>query len=118
MKKGFTLVELLGVVTILAILLLMGTATISKIVKENRTDMYNKQIDSFKESAYNWAMANTNKLPDPGNSIRITLEDLIRENLVKDNIKNPLTDEIFDKSEYFCIKNINGQYDYIHNGDC
>ena len=118
MKKGFTLVELLGVVTLLAILLLMGTATISKIVKENRTDMYNKQIASFKESAKTWAMGHTNELPDPGNSIRITLDDLIRENLVKNNVKNPITDEIFDTSEYFCIKNINGQYDYIYNGDC
>ncbi len=118
MKKGFTLIELLAVITILAILLVLTTTTVSKIIKDNKTDMYNKQIESFVESAKNWALANPNEMPLLGESIKLTIGELTDEHFIKENVINPLTKEVFAREEYICILNVNSRYAYVYNGEC
>lgn len=118
MKKGFTLIELMGVLLVLSIMFLIGISSITKIIKENRQKLYNEQINSFIESASVWAMAHTNELPDPDHHIRLTLRDLIDDKLVKKGITNPITKEPFDENDYVCIFNVNGTYLYKYNDEC
>ena len=50
-KKGFTLVELLAVIIILSLLALLASTSVSKIVKDSKSDLYDTQINLIK-SAY------------------------------------------------------------------
>ena len=51
MKKGFTLVELLGVITILAILMIMATPAVLSISRKNRYNMYCKKVKTVVKAA-------------------------------------------------------------------
>ncbi len=118
MKKGFTLVEVMGVLLVLSIMFLIGTSSVTKIIKENKQKLYNEQVNSFIESAETWALGNASSLPEVGSSIKLTLKTLIDENFIKKGIKNPVTNEPFSNDEYICIFNINGNYVYKFNDEC
>ena len=78
MKKGFTLVELVGVVALLAALLLLIAPTVDKILKDGKNEMYENQITGIKQSMATWAL---NNKPDNGEVIYITLSQLKKEGL-------------------------------------
>nr|MBP3258888.1 type II secretion system protein [Bacilli bacterium] len=118
MKKGFTLVELLATLAVLSILLVIGTSSVAKIIKEHKQNLYNEQIESFEESAKLWSYKNTSLLPEDGSSLKITLGELETAKFVKSGIKNPLTGEYFGKDNYVCIFNNNESYTYEYNGGC
>lgn len=51
MKKGFTLVELLGVIAILAVLMVMATPAVLSIARKNKENMYCKKIKTVIKAA-------------------------------------------------------------------
>src|SRR5574344_2773557 len=111
-KKGFTLVELLAVISILAIILLIGVPTISKVIKDNKEKAYDIQISSFLGSVKIWATDNVRNLPVSGSASEVTLAQLENQAYVAKDVKNPLTGSAFDTTMSFCVRNINGEYDY------
>ena len=44
-KKGFTLVELLAVIVILALLAIVSSTVVFKLIDDSRKDLYNDQIE-------------------------------------------------------------------------
>jgi len=118
MKKGFTLIELLAIIVVFSIILLIGTASVTMLIKENRKQMYDDQVASFKSSVELWIYDNMDLLPLSGDSIKLTYTDLVDAGVLAPNIKNPLTDESFNSTLYFCIFNNNGNYSVVYNGTC
>ena len=51
MKKGFTLVEVLAVITIIGVLALIVVPGVDSILKSNRDKLYESQINSIVEAA-------------------------------------------------------------------
>lgn len=116
MKKGFTLVELLGVITILAVLGLMIVPSIQKNIREGKETAYNTQISKIKSAASDWVLKNSDSLPEKnGEMVTITLGDLKRGGFLPTNIKNTKTDELFLNSMVITITKNN--YDYIIDVD-
>src|SRR5574344_219000 len=111
-KKGVTLVELLAVISILAIILFIGVPTISKVIKDNKEKAYDIQISSFLGSVKIWATDNVRNLPVSGSASEVTLAQLENQAYVAKDVKNPLTGSAFDTTMSFCVRNINGEYDY------
>ena len=110
-KKGFTLVELLGAIVILVLLSLIAIPVVTNAVKKNNEKLYNIQIKNVKISAKVWADDNSNKLPQIGNYLTITLKDLQKLGYVDKTLKNPKTGE---KMEDFNITicNVGNYYGY------
>lgn len=65
-KNGFTLVEILGVITILSVLALIAIPTIDNIVTKNREKLYDSQIRTIEDGLKTWANANAASLQKMG----------------------------------------------------
>jgi len=113
MKKGFTLVEIIAVVTVLGILAVVGTVAISNILKSNRERSYDLQIKNIEQGARNWANRNVLILPDnEGDVVTLTLLYLKQEGFVEGDIKDPITEEPFPNDMLITITRKGNSYVY------
>ena len=105
MKKGFTLVELMGVIVLLSILIIIAVPAITGTIKSGKEDLYKSQLKTIETAAKNWASdeENISKLPESGKCISITLATLKRGSYVDLDIKNPKTDQPFDDNMLITI---------------
>lgn len=113
-KNGFTLVELLTVMTLLSILALMVYPAIDDYINNSKSKAYNTQIQNIISSTKNWAADNTTRLPDDGGTYTLTLKDLIDGNYIED-VVDPTTKENFPNTTQITIKNNNGDFEYKVN---
>ena len=99
MKRGFTLVELLAVITILSLVGLIASISVASMIKNSKSDLSEAQIKSIKIAAESWASDNVKNLPTKNNCSFITLKDLKEEGLLDSNLKdlktrNNISDDI------------------------
>lgn len=88
-KKGFTLVELLAVIVILALILAIAVPTITVLLENSRLATYKNQKELLEKTATIYLASNTGLYPsNPGDSIFIKLTDLISNNYIS-NILDP-----------------------------
>ena len=99
MKKGFTLVELLGVIVVLSLLTLLTTVAITNLTRDAKTKLSEAQINLLMASAKNYGASNIERLPEVGECYYITVEDLkdegfLNEELVDTDTLNKIPDNI------------------------
>ena len=97
-KKGFTLVELLGVIVVLAILLTLVVFAYSRYLSASRDKLFRVAVNSFEDSTLEAITDCTNgthnsfctnhSIPEMGESITVTLAELEANNYIE-RIKNP-----------------------------
>lgn len=113
MKKGFTLVELMAVVIILAVIGLIAIPTVNKVIKDNQLKLYQAQISSIDDAAKAWSDKHINLLPEKkGEAISIPLILLKQEGLLPLDFKNPKTNEEFYDNMYIDIIFEENSYTY------
>lgn len=112
MKKGFTLVELLGALVILSILLLIVFTAVSGIIKNSMNTVYNKQINSILSGAYDYTLKYPNELPKEKNEIKYISLLKLQKNGFVDELINPKTKELFPIDLVVQIKYTGGNYKY------
>ena len=100
-KNAFTLIELLAVITLLSVLVLITLTTVSRQVKQGKTDIYQEQLTTIKLAAQMWGSENKNLLSSYTECVSITLGKLREDGYVDEKLKNPITDEIFKDDEIF-----------------
>ncbi len=106
MKKGFTLVELLAVIVIIALLATIAVPSAINISNSIKKDMYCEKIDMILTSAESWGNSHLKQLKQDGSCyLNKTLADLVEEGIVKKEnektsptgyISNPYTNETMD----------------------
>ncbi|MCI9233542.1 MAG: prepilin-type N-terminal cleavage/methylation domain-containing protein [Bacilli bacterium] len=111
-KSGFTLPEVLGVLTVLALLALLITPVVSKTIKNNKQKLYNVQIETIEKAAHDYAIKNTDILPEEGNTSYLTLGEIKRSGLLPEEVRNPITKELFPDDLQIEITIENNQYVY------
>ena len=92
-NKGFTLIEILGVITLLAILSTIIILAVNKPLKDSKEKLYQTQIENIKAAASNWRTDNIELIPQTG-YYTITLENLQNDGYINSDIKDPRDDSI------------------------
>ena len=101
MNKGFTLVELLAVVVILALLAYLTSISVASIIKTSKVKLTQVQTQIIEDTTGMWLTDNLDLLPDAGNCLYITLGELKAYGAVGDikdfNKLEKLSDDIIIK---------------------
>ena len=110
--KGFTLIELMGVITILAILSVITVVGVDKLLLNGKEDLYKNQIDIIELSTKNYLTDYPNLRPNDNESIVITLQELVDKGYIDSNINNPKTNEPFDLTTQIKITKNSNNFEY------
>lgn len=117
-KKGFTLIELMGVIVLIGVIAVIAVPVVKETIKSSRQKSYDRQVDFIVKSAKNWSTTNTDLLPDEG-SILVTLETLKREGFLENkNIRNPIDNEQMNGCVVVTYNENYNQYEYNYDEKC
>lgn len=109
-NKGFTLVELLGVIVLLG---LLGVVIIPKVgdsITNSKNQAYSVQVENIKKGVKDFLIDNTYVMTD-NETITLKLGVLKQGGYLPINIKNPITKKNFSNESLITIKNNNNNYD-------
>lgn len=113
MKKGFTLVEMLAVITLLGLLALVIIPASEAIIKNSKNDSYNIQIQNIKNAMKNYASSNAFNMPTVnGDYVELTLGDLKREGFLEKEFINPKNEKCFSDNIVLRITRVKNNYKY------
>ncbi len=107
MKKGFTLVEMLIVVSLVAVLAVLVGASVVKIKKDATEKLYQNKVSYIESAAISWGEDNINLLSDACNNVLV--RTLISKNYIngedeeKTIITNPLNGNSMNDMQV-CVK--------------
>ena len=109
-SKGFTLVELVAIILILALIFLIALPYIVNSSKENKEKEYNNMVKTLCLAGESYIDANIDLfeeyLQNEGNIITIEISDLIEYGNVEAKTKNPKTDKsVKDDTLSFTVQN-------------
>ena len=110
MKKGFTLAELLGVITLLAIICLIAFPPILNSIKKSKQNVDN----SSKELIYNACKRyiDSNDITFTDNKYCVKIQTLIDSGELMPGIIDSNTNNEIDKEKYVKVTNEYNQYQY------
>ena len=115
-KKGFTLIELIGIIVILALIALIILPAIGNNLRESRETLYATEIESIKAASKECATIHINLLPNlDKQSINVTLRQLKDDGLLEEEIINPLTNKPFSDNMSVTIKRVSNNYSFEVN---
>ena len=120
MKKGFTLVELIGIIAIIGIVALIAYPSVNNSIKNSRKESCNQIVRTILDASYKYGINNDIGTPSIIEEKKITLETLIKKGYLKDtDYINPVTNEPMPlEVSYYWDFNYN-QYVYTYgNGIC
>ncbi|MDD4036334.1 MAG: type II secretion system protein [Bacilli bacterium] len=107
-KKGFTLVELLAVIVILAVILTIAVPNVMKIVEKQKGKSFESTAAMMISAAKNQAASNNTYLPPEGECSVIMFSILDLDNADKD-----VDGSAYDQTNsYVAIANNGGNYKY------
>ena len=123
-QKGFTLIELVGVIVLVSLMVLIIVPTVEKSVKVGQINADKQLKENMILAAKSWAVDNKDKMPkEPEVKINIWLSDLQKDGYIERDIKLPSTGasideaciEVTNKSSSTAKKDV---YDYVYNDNC
>ncbi len=109
MKKGFTLVELMVTLSVIAAISLIVTPLTIKIMRDSKQKLYETQLTNIKSAARAYMV---NEELQEGETKTITLEELSLAGKLEKDIKNPKNGELLVDCIIVQVKRENDIYVY------
>ncbi len=111
-RKGFSLIELLGAVSILSILMGIAVAAITKYQIRARNSVYQTHEKNLKAAAENYLLDNQGDIPEVNSDYTIDAQTLIN-NQYLETLNDPVSKNLnCDSKTYVIVKNLSD----IENG--
>ena len=112
-KKGFTLVELLGVLVVLSVILMIAYPLVTSYITQTKQKAYDTQMEIMLSNLKSHVNEYKEWLPiNDGEYVIITLGQLKAEGVVENSIINPLDGKEIEDSMEFKILKENNRYVY------
>ena len=115
-RKGFTLVELLGILAVISIMLLIIVPAVMRTMKNADNQKYVAFQNIVKQAAEFYIETNRDLYPELNNKLgytTINVGNVIDSGYLKSNLINPSTGEVIDRSEEIGVLTTeNGVIDY------
>lgn len=124
MKKGFTLIELIGIIVLLGVITTVVYPMVTKTIKKSREKAYSETVQRIEQAAKMYGVAHDDILPEVGEnqSTTVTLQSLIREGYLTktDNgkIYNPIDDSEMTGCVFITYNDTYSQYVYSYQESC
>lgn len=116
-KKGYTLIELLAVLSLMAVILLIAVPSITKQlsgIENNNYSQFKQNIYLAAESYINANPEEFVKLKENNGEACVNIEYLIRDGWIKSTLQNPKTNENIAVDSSIKVNNLNGEYKYTY----
>jgi len=118
MKKGFTLVELISVIALVALVFLLVIPGISSLIN-NKKDDISSTMNEVLYNASNLYMSNDNIYHVVnGNVYCIKLESLVDREYLTNPIIDPVTQNEISKDKYVKVSVMDNKYNYSISDEC
>ena len=119
-NKGFTLVELIAVLLILAVILLICFPNLQSLGGSEKERQYSQMVESLclaGQSYINSKVDSYNNLEDVGSTIVISINELISYGNVDEKLKNPKTKKLVrnDRLTYTILSDYTLSCEYSDN---
>ncbi len=115
-SRGFTLVELLGILGIIATILVFVTPSIIGMLKRDEEKEYNRFLKDLYLATESYVELNSDSYPDlktAGGTITITMKELMDNGYVKSSTLNPRTEQVITELDTITItRQSDGSYKY------
>ncbi len=100
MKNGFTLIELICVITILGLIALIAVPTVNTMIQNSKKEAYEEQITTIEKTAKTYMSKNSLELPRDDEVVCVSIETMQKAGLLsKEDIENPLYKKGSDVSD-------------------
>ena len=106
MKKGFTLIELMGVIAIITIIGSVATVTVNNNIYKSRMNLCKAQENTIIEAAKMYLVDNPNK--NINNSRIKVVSELQDQGYLDEELVNPINKEKYNNSTYVLVENEDG----------
>jgi prepilin-type N-terminal cleavage/methylation domain-containing protein len=120
-NKGFTLIEVLAVIIIIAVVLLVIVPVTMDIITNSKQEAYNRTIDNVKRAAETYFTddkTNLAQIDIYNGSNMVTIQDLINYGLLQSEIKDPRDNTTIPSTAYVVVSlTSDGDYSYSFKND-
>lgn len=123
-QKGFTLVELMGVILILGIVLLIAIPAVTKFLGKSKNQYYETTIDNIESATEEFLMDYDELVPpakDGGTVYETSVTEFYLKNLVDlkylDSVEDPNTHASCDEDSYVVVTNTGYDAQYSSDGE-
>lgn len=111
-NKGFTLIEILGVIVLLGIIALIVYPAVRGIIDDSREVLYKEQIEFIEDSLRNYTNNYITLLPEEDSILTFTLGQIKESGNMQIEVKNPMNNKCFSNESLLTITRRNESYIY------
>lgn len=114
-KKGFTLIEVIGVITVLSLILLIAMPALTKTLKRNEKQYYNDYVNNLKLATETYIVKNIDDYPqlnDIQGEAYIEISLLLKNGYIDNIIKNPDLPDEEQPDHVLVTLNADGTFNY------
>lgn len=114
-KKGFTLIEVIGVIAVLSLMLLVAVPALTKTLKRNERQQYDDYINNLKLATETYIVKNIDSFPelnDIHGKVYVGIDFLLKNEYITEIKKDPKLRDDEQPNSVLVTLNADGTFNY------